>query len=200
MLNIQWNVAQVLHVPIKYGGDMAQRSTINQLPEAVRHEFERKLIANGFANYQSLTEWLHSQGYEISRSAAHRYGQKVQRRFSAIKASTEAARIIAEGATDESDTRSEALVAMVQTELFEAMLEISEMEDLTAVDRFSMVAKASKNIATLTSASTRLKEYQNKVKSRAQAAADEVAKTVKKGGLSDDTAEQIRKQILGIAT
>lgn len=179
---------------------MAPRSSIATLPENLRHELERKLAENGFANYTELTEWLNSQGFQISRSAVHRYGQQVERRFAAIKASTEAARLIAEGAADEGDTRSEALVAMVQTELFEAMLEISEMEDLTAVDRFSMVAKASKNIATLTSASTRLKEYQNKVKSRAQAAADEVAKAVKKGGLSDETADEIRRQILGIAT
>lgn len=179
---------------------MAPRSSIATLPENLRYELERKLAENGFANYTELTEWLNNQGFQISRSAIHRYGQQVERRFAAIKASTEAARLIAEGAADEGDTRSEALVAMVQTELFEAMLEISEMEDLTAVDRFSMVAKASKNIATLTSASTRLKEYQNKVKSRAQAAADEVAKAVKKGGLSDETADEIRRQILGIAT
>ena len=79
---------------------MAKRSTIDQLPEAVRHEFERKLVENGFADYQALSEWLQQQGYEISRSAAHRYGQKVQRRFAAIKNSTEAARLIAEGAAD----------------------------------------------------------------------------------------------------
>ena len=147
-----------------------------------------------------ISEWLQQQGYEISRSAAHRYGQKVQRRFAAIKSSTEAARLIAEGAADEGDTRSEALVAMVQSELFEAMLEIGEMEDLSAVDRFSMVAKAAKNIATLTSASTRLKEYQAKVKAKVQAAAEDVAKQAKKGGLSDAAAEAIRKQILGIAS
>ena len=31
---------------------MAKRSVIDQLPEAVRHEFERKLVENGFADYQ----------------------------------------------------------------------------------------------------------------------------------------------------
>lgn len=82
---------------------MAKRSVIDQLPEAVRHEFERKLVENGFADYQALSEWLQQQGYEISRSAAHWYGQKVQRRFAAIKSSTEAARLIAEGAADEGD-------------------------------------------------------------------------------------------------
>ena len=90
---------------------MARRSTIALLPDDVRHEFERRLAANAFGNYTELTEWLNAQGYEISRAAVPRYGQKVERRFASIKASTEAARLIAEGASDEGDTRSDGDVA-----------------------------------------------------------------------------------------
>lgn len=181
---------------------MARRSSIDALPEAVRHSLERKLSENGFANYTALADWLTAQGYEISRSAVHRYGQKVERRFASIKASTEAARLIAEGAADEGDTRSEALMAMVQTELFDALVQIGELpdEELPPMERFDLMSEGAKRIAGLISASTRLKEYQGKVKARAQATADEVAQAIKKGGLSHDTAEQIRKQILGIAT
>lgn len=181
---------------------MAQRSSIEKLPEAVRHEFERKLVENGFSDYQAIAEWLQDQGYEISRSAAHRYGQKVQRRFAAIKSSTEAARLIAEGAADEGDTRSEALMAMLQTELFDALVAIGEMdsEELNALDRFGVMAEGAKKISGLIFASTRLKEYQAKVKAKVQAAAEDVAKQAKKGGLSEESVEAIRKHILGIAS
>ena len=180
---------------------MAKRSTIDQLPEAVRHEFERKLVENGFADYQALAEWLQQQGYEISRSAAHRYGQKVQRRFAAIKNSTEAARLIAEDAADEGDTRSEALMAMLQTELFEALVQIGEMpeDELNALD-VRIMSEGARKISGLITAGTRLKEYQAKVKAKVEAAAENVAKQAKKGGLSDAAAEAIRKQILGIAS
>ena len=180
---------------------MGKRSTIATLPEEVRHAFERKLAENGFANYSELTEWLNSQGYEVSRSAVHRYGQKVERRYASIKASTEAARLIAEGASDEGDTRSEALMAMVQTELFDALVQIGDMgdEELNPLARFDMISEGAKRIAGLISASTRLKEYQAKVKAKVAAAAEDVAKQAKKGGLSDEAAEAIRKQILGIA-
>ena len=47
---------------------MAKRSTLATLPEDIRHAFERKLAENGFANYTELTQWLHEQGYEVSRS------------------------------------------------------------------------------------------------------------------------------------
>ncbi|WP_230311319.1 DUF3486 family protein [Kingella kingae] len=172
------------------------------LPENVRREFERCLIENGFANYTDLAAWLNQQGYQISRSAAYRYGSKIERRLRAIKESTEAAKLIVANADDENDSRSEALMALLQNQLFEALVDISEKdsEELAPEARFDLLSEGGKRIAGLISASTRLKEYQNKVKSRALAAADEVAKAVKKGGLSDDTAEQIRKQILGIAT
>ncbi|MDK4556244.1 DUF3486 family protein [Kingella kingae] len=181
---------------------MAPRSNMETLPENVRREFERCLIENGFANYTDLAAWLNQQGYQISRSAAYRYGSKIERRLRAIKESTEAAKLIVANADDENDSRSEALMALLQNQLFEALVDISEKdsEELAPEARFDLLSEGGKRIAGLISASTRLKEYQNKVKSRALAAADEVAKAVKKGGLSDDTAEQIRKQILGIAT
>lgn len=181
---------------------MAPRSSMETLPENVRREFERRLIANGFSNYSELADWLNEQGYQISRSAAHRYGHKIERRLRAIKESTEAAKLIVANADDEHDSRSEALMALLQNQLFEALIDISEKdsETLPPEARFDLLSEGGKRIAGLISASTRLKEYQAKTRAKAQAAAEEVAKAVKKGGLSDDTAEQIRKQILGIAT
>lgn len=181
---------------------MAKRSTLATLPEDIRHAFERKLAENGFANYTELTQWLHEQGYEVSRSAVHRYGQQVERRYASIKASTEAARLIAEGANDEGDTRSEALMALVQTELFDALVAIGEVpdEDLSPMQRFDMMSEGARRMASFISAGTRLKEYQAKVKAKVAAAADDVAKQARKSGLSDEAAEAIRKQILGIAS
>ena len=73
-------------------------------------------------------------------------------------------------------------------------------DTLNPLARFDVMSEGAKRIAGLISASTRLKEYQAKTRAKAQAAAEEVARAVKKGGLSDETAEHIRKQILGIAT
>ena len=165
---------------------MAPRSSMEMLPENVRREFERRLIENGFSNYSELAAWLNKQGYQISRSAAHRYGHKIERRLR----------------DDEYDSRSEALMALLQNQLFEALIDISEKdsEELAPEARFDLLSEGGKRIASLISASARLKEYQAKIKAKAQQTAEEVAQAVKKGGLSEATAEQIRKQILGIAT
>ena len=183
---------------------MAPRSSVELLPEEVRHALERRLAELGFANYSELTDWLKSQGFEISRSAVHRFGQKIERRFASIKASTEAARLIADGATDEGDTRSEALMAMLQTELFDAMVSIGEIdeENLSSIDRFSMMAGAAKNIAALASASTRLKQFQSALKDKMDKKFAELeAESSKQGsGLDAETLRRIRQEVYGVMT
>ena len=107
-----------------------------------------------------------------SRSAVGRYGQKLERRLSAIRASTEAAKMIQAHAGDDKDARSEALTAMVQTELFEAILALQEVDEPlpegataeeVAAGRVDLLSKAAKNIATLSRSSVNLKLFQAKV-------------------------------------
>ncbi len=99
---------------------MGRRSTIDRLPIEVRHWLERALTENGFSGYQDLEELLHEKGFQISKSAIFRYGKKIEKRFATIKASTEAARILTEGAPDDQDKRSEAIIGIVQSELFDS--------------------------------------------------------------------------------
>lgn len=180
---------------------MARRSSIEGLPEEARRWLERALTENNFAGYQALEAMLRDKGYQISKSAIHRYGQKIERRFSAIKASTEAARLLTEGAADDQDARSEAVIALVQTELFESIINLQEAgeEGLDPANRIGLLSKAAKNIATLARASVNQKKFRLEVQARAEAAAANVEKIAKKGGLSAESVEQLRREILGIA-
>jgi hypothetical protein len=96
---------------------MARQSSITTLPEEVRRWLERALTEQNFSGYEALEAMMREKGFAISKSAIHRYGQKIERRFAAIKASTEAARMLTEGAADDQDARSEAVIALVQTEM-----------------------------------------------------------------------------------
>lgn len=88
---------------------MVRRSSIDGLPDDVRRWLERALAESNFSGYQALEEILRTKGYQISKSAIHRHGQKIERRFAAIKASTEAARFLTEGGR-RSGRRSEAVI------------------------------------------------------------------------------------------
>lgn len=187
---------------------MGRKSTVNRLPAEIKAYIEA-MLATGAQTLDELISDLQARypaeakaGTLPSRSAVHRYGQKLDRRLAAIKASTEAARLIRAQAGDDEDARSEALTALVQTELFEAILSLQEADDpdLDPGERVGMLSSAAKNIATLTRSSVGLKKFQQEVRAKAQAAADTVDKLAKKGGLTADTAAQIRREILGIAS
>lgn len=186
---------------------MGRKSSISRLPEEVKSYIEAMLATSAQTLDELITDLQERFPAEAragdlpSRSALHRYGSKLDRRLAAIKASTDAARLISAHAGDDQDARSEALTALVQTEMFEAILNLQEADDeeLDAGDRLAMLSAAAKNIATLTRSSVGLKKFQGEVRARAKEAAADVAKLAKSGGLSEEAAAELRRKILGIA-
>jgi len=180
---------------------MVRRSGVLDLPPEVRAWLEQALIAGNFSGYQALEEALAAQGYALSKSAIHRYGQPLQRRLAAIKASTEAARILTEGAADAQDARSEAVIALVQTELFETLVNLQEAtdEDVDPAERVKLLASAAKNIATLSRASVNLKKYQQEFRDRAAAAAEQVRGIGERAQISAEVLAEITERIYGLA-
>ncbi len=180
---------------------MGQRSAVLSLPIGVREWLEKALIEGNFSGYSALEEALRGQGYALSKSALHRYGQPLQRRLAAIKASTEAARMLTEGAADDQDARSEAVIALVQTELFETLVNLQEATD-DAVDpgeRIKLLANAAKNVAALSRASVNLKQYQRDLRERTRAAAESVQAIGARAQLSAEVLAEITERIYGLA-
>lgn len=182
---------------------MGRESAIDRLPPDVKKMLDDKLFANGFNGYLDLEKWLREQGYEIGKSSIHRYGQKVERKLAAVQASTQAAMMIAEQARDDADMRSQAVLSLVQTEIFNALVDFQAVADeentMSPADRIKLFGQAGKGIANVTTASVNQKKWQTEVRDKAQKAADAVENIVSKGGLSGDTVQMIRREILGIA-
>lgn len=59
---------------------MGQRSSVYELPPAVRAEVERRLTDAGFGGYQKLATELQARGFSVTKSALHRFGQKLEER------------------------------------------------------------------------------------------------------------------------
>lgn len=189
---------------------MGRKSSVSRLPADIKSYIEA-MLATGAQTLDELIADLQERfpaeakaGDLPSRSALHRYGTKLDRRLSAIKASTEAARMIREHAGDSQDARSEALTALVQTELFEAILNLQEADDeeLDAGERVGMLSAAAKNIATLTRSSVNLKKFQAEVEeaTRKKLLEEQRAKLEamgNKGGVTAETKAAIR-EALGI--
>ncbi|HRL98369.1 MAG TPA: DUF3486 family protein [Acidovorax sp.] len=197
---------------------MGRKSSIDRLDPEIK-AYVQAMLASGSMTLNELIADLQARfpaaataGDLPSRSAVGRYGQKLERRLSAIRASTEAAKMIQAHAGDDKDARSEALTAMVQTELFEAILALQEADDVDENgdradpgDRVALLSKAAKNIATLTRSSINLKEFQAKVEeaTRKKLLAEQEAnlqEVAKAQGMDEAQVDFWRRKFLGIGT
>ncbi|MBT0665753.1 DUF3486 family protein [Geobacter pelophilus] len=158
---------------------MANRSSVNKLPGEIKSWLDKSLMEGNFSGYELLEAALKERGFQIGKSSIHRYGSKLERRLATVRAATESARIIAEGAADEKDDRSAAVIAMVQSDIFEAMLSFQEAEEEQDQGaRLKLLAQAAKGIADVTRASVTQKKFANEI--RKQTIEDAVTEVKKK--------------------
>lgn len=175
---------------------MPPPSKVDLLPPEVREELDRRIVANGFGGYVELAEWLSEQGYEISKSTVGERGLRLKRRLAAITASTEAMKMVAVAAPDEAADRSNAIMALVETDLFEALVEFQEAaaadnDGISAADRIALYSKATKNIATLVRAGVARNKWAAEVRKNIAAALE----ALKKEGFDTGTLEEAEKRI-----
>ena len=189
---------------------MGRKSTVSSLPPRIARHIEQRL-AEGKLTLDALIADLQAAfprearaGQLPSRSAMHRYGQQLEKRLAAIKASTEAARIIGEQYGDKGDDRGAALIAMIQSELFESVMALSQAADgdMAPEERVQLLALAGKNIGTLARAGVAHKEFQARAEAAARKALLEeqrakLEQLASKGGVTPETQAAIR-QALGI--
>ncbi len=185
---------------------MPKRSKVDTLPAEVKGWLDKSLVVGNFAGYEILAAELKSRGYAVGKSSVHRYGSNLERKLAAIKASTEAARVIAEAAPDDAGQLSGAVMGMIQTEVFNVLVNLQELEESENGDdekskmaRAKLLSQLAKNIATLSRASVAQKKHEIEIRAKTQAAADAVTKLARKGGLSAGAVDNIRREILGIA-
>lgn len=172
---------------------MGERSKVLDLPESTRAELDDRLIKGGFRGYADLEAWLRTNGHEVSRSAIHRYGSKLDQRISELTRSTAQAKALVAAAPDDSADMSEALMRLMQEKLFTLLMEMDVDPEQASL---GAIAKA---MAPLARASIALKQHASSVAEKTRAAAETVDKIASKGGLSAAAGDEIRRAILGIA-
>ncbi len=181
---------------------MARESAVDQLSPDHLELLKVRLEDSGFQDYQQLTDWLTELGYEISKSSVHRFGKKHEQKMQAVSLSTQAAIYMAERNPDDAGALSSTVITMMQSEFFNALVQLQSLgddEDIKPMERMAALSKISKGVAELSKATVNQKKWQVETRDKANAAADKVEQLANKGGLTGDTVQEIRKAILGIA-
>jgi hypothetical protein len=161
------------------------------LPAEVKTWLDQSLVESNFSGYESLSDELESRGYSIGKSALHRYGSDFEVKLASLRMASEQAKAVVQAAPDEEGAVNEALMRLVQEHLFKLL-----MADEGKID----LPKVAKAVAELGRASVVQKKWQAEFREKAEAAASRVEKIAKKGGLNASTVDQIRREILGMAS
>jgi hypothetical protein len=172
---------------------MPPRAKVDLLPAPVREELERRLVAGGFSGYRELAEWLTGQGFAISKSSLHDWGQSFEDRLSSLKVVTEQARAVVEAAPDREGALNDALIRLVQEKLF---LVLAELQVDPRKIKIGNVAKMVADLARPAISQKRLAaEVRKEIEAEMRRKLDEAAAS---GGFDPQAAEEARR-ILGFA-
>lgn len=184
---------------------MPPPSKIATLPDAQRTWLHKAIVERAYGDIVGLTEELNALCKEggvaitIGKSAVGKESQRVKRAQEAIRATTEAAKLIAESSPDEADHRSAAAMAIVQSEVFELLLKVRESEEIDdPIVRLGIMNEAALGLSRLSRSRVNQSRWAAEVEARTKAAADKVAKIAKQGGANAKTVAEIRASILGI--
>lgn len=143
---------------------MASRSKVSRLPAEARAFIEAQL-AEGRLSLGKLVDELQrrfpdelAEGTLPSKTALLRWQKKMAPRLAAIKATNDAAHLIAQRVGGSAEERTEALIAIVQGELYQAILALAGAEEVNPEARLQHLVAAARNIAQLSRTSIDLKE------------------------------------------
>lgn len=180
---------------------MARPSRWNDLPGDVRAEIERLLVARGFSDYAGLVQQIDTElGVQIPKSTLHREGQKLERTLNRIRVGTEAARQIVAVLPDAADDRTGAVVALVQSQLFGALLALEDAESSQdPSEKLKLLTTAARAVSEIGRASVQQKRWQEEVKDKVNQAANKIDSLARQGGLSAELVLDIRREVLGIS-
>jgi hypothetical protein len=184
---------------------MPRPSKIAKFPAHVRKWLHSAFVDHAFGSIEDITaqlnELLKREGIAqtVGKSAVGAESLRVKRAQESVRATTEAARMIAETSPDDGDHRSAAAMALVQSEVFELLLQIRESDSIEdPVARLGVMNEAALGLSRLSRSRVNQARWATEVEARAKAAADKVAKLARKGGADAATLSEIRASILGI--
>lgn len=178
---------------------MPPPSKIDLLDEETRRELEARIVANGFGGYVALSEWLAEKGYAIGKSTVGGFGQELERRIAAVRASTEAAKAMEAATRDDTDVRSNSIYGMFQTGIFNALLSISEAEaETNPQKRLALLTKAGKDFAAISRGNIVRQKWAHEITAKLAAAREDVKRELTGAGVSADTMAAIDRRLQGV--
>lgn len=172
---------------------MAPRSKITRLPKEVKEWLDKALVDGDFSGYELLSEDLKARGFDLSKSAIHRYGQEFESRLAALKMATQQAKAISDSVPDDEGAMNDALIRLVQQKAFDMLL---KMEEGASMKEVSLM------VARLSNATVKQKQWQAEAREKLSAKLAMLEQQAEgsggKAGFDLATLKRVREEIYGI--
>lgn len=177
---------------------MGRRSKVGGLPTDLIEELNRRLVANGFGDYEALADWLAEQGHAISKSSLHRHGSQLEAEFEAAMGRARSMQALARATRESGDTDA-SLMGAASEILQDNLLRISLAVDRAALNPaegakiLSQVARAFADVGRF---DLSLRRFQDEQKAKMQG----IDAELESGRLTPEAAlARVRDEIYGIA-
>jgi Protein of unknown function (DUF3486) len=205
------NVPRPSHSPFDPGA-IDQRWKIRALPPELRDQLEQRLSTGAFKSYSTLSEWLLQNGFKISRTALFRYGRTFDRKLHAVRVATQQAKIVCEQFKDDDASVQDALLRLVQTQLFQVLVASHEKQPVKTlreqerrafledegerVEPINIHALA-RSVAALARAETEFRKRTERAREKIEAAKKKVD-DARSNGLPAESADQIKDVLMKV--
>jgi hypothetical protein len=186
-----------------------QRSKIAQLPEALRLELSKRIQDNGFAGYEQITAWLREEcaslGVPIeaipSKTAVHKHGQQLEDIYAEILIEAQRSRAFGQAIADQQNEYGLAVLRKTLyrcDRLIETVQNAIDGGEILPESIAKSIAPLLRVVAQLNNALVRVEQFAEEVRGRAELAAEKINSRVRAEGGSEDLAQFIYEQVLGI--
>ncbi|HUA32109.1 MAG TPA: phage protein Gp27 family protein [Candidatus Binataceae bacterium] len=180
---------------------------VPHIPKELKAELDRRIRDSDFHSYKDLANWLRRNGYQMREESIRRYKHRFDRKLEAVRLATEQAKAICEQFDGDDVSMQEALMRLVQTEMFNLLTSLNEKKlrpsspDNHARKSAPDSMALARTVATIAKASIAHQDWAQRMKKRVAErveAATEKVDAAKQDGLSEAAAEKIRNALMDI--
>jgi hypothetical protein len=184
-------------VPLAAPGHLDRRSRVIHLPPELRAWLDQELLRNGFSDYRGLASAIAEKGWQISKSAVHRYGVKLKgviaERQARAAERAELARALAGIYGTDTQSMLEGALGVGLTRVLDA---IDQGDYNAEADTLSALVKAIPSLAKGFSEVDRQRTERQARDAALREAAERVDSAAQERGLSVDDVKFWRDQVL----
>lgn len=159
----------------------------NALSPDLLEQVDRLLVEG--SSFEEIGAFLADQGHDIKQTTIGRYGEGFLQCLRRLRIIEEKSRALA------SDDESGLAMGEAASRLFAQMIIEAQLKGEIDI---KVLPKLLADFARLQSSNVQRERLRREFRARAEKAAEEVGRKTAKGGLSDETADWIRRKILGI--